>query len=82
MPIVWELPDGSIQLTQLAEEYLERERREGEDTATAVARLAETVRTPALAKATMSLVKTANVPKDRAHRSKWSKADDRIVVAS
>lgn len=82
MPIVWEKPDGRLRITQLAEEWLERNRQEGESTAGAVARLAEAIRAkiPDLDDAVPTLVKRADVPDERTDRARWRLRDGKVIV--
>lgn len=77
MPIVWNFPDGHIELTTLSEEYLEQERHLGETTVQAVTRLAKVIaeKTPHLQAASPSLVVTAAVPTDRSQRDSWRLKD-------
>jgi len=74
MPIIWERADGSIAVTQLTEEFLARERKEGEITSDAVLRLARDhvqAKAPDLAGLTPVLVKSADIPTDRRKRYAW-----------
>lgn len=73
MPLVWTMPDGSICVTQIVEAVLERERREGETTDQVVLRLATMIqaKTPNLAGGIPSLVKSADMPRDRTNRDAW-----------
>ena len=83
MPIVWEHPDGTVSITVLDDGWLAEQRRPGETTAEAVARLALVIqeRTPHLAGATMTLVRSADLPATRARRRAWrlNKALGRVV---
>lgn len=87
MPIIWERADGSIAVTQLTEEFLARECKEGEITSDAVLRLARDhvqAKAPDLAGLTPVLVKSADLPKDRSARHSWRLSTDdgtaRVIV--
>lgn len=73
MPIVWQRPDGSTAVTQVADVIVERERCVGEQTTEVIRRLAVMIRakTPILAGATYTLIPSRNMPVDRGHRSTW-----------
>lgn len=82
MPIVWEKPDGSLMLTQIIPEVLERERREGESTEDAVLRIARELiqpKSPVFAGLTPTTVRTADVPPDRSRRHLWRLKGKAIV---
>jgi len=83
MPIVWEYPDGSVSVTVLAEDWLAEQRQPGETTAEAVRRLAQIIqeRTPHLAAAVPTLVRSADVPGDRRARHRWRLRGTRVEVA-
>ena len=80
MPIVWEFPDGHIELTQLSEHALERARMPQDRTQDTVLRLAQEVveKTPHLKSAVPTLVASKNVPKDRSRRASWKLMGDKI----
>lgn len=80
MPIVWEFPDGHIELTQLSEHALERARMPQDSTQDTVLRLAQEVaeKTPHLKSAVPTLVASKNVPKDRSRRASWKLMGDKI----
>jgi len=80
MPIVWEFPDGHIELTQLSEPALERARMPQDSTQDTVLRLAQEVaeKTPHLKSAVPTLVASKNVPKDRSRRASWKLMGDKI----
>lgn len=82
MPIVWEFPDGHLELTTLAEEVLERTQLPQETRSQAVLRLAQEVaeKAPHLKLATPTLVASKDVPSDRSHRNQWTLVDGRIEV--
>lgn len=82
MPIVWTMPDGSIQVTTLVDSFLERERRPGEDTTTAVLRLANHIqsKTPGLQAGVAALVASKDVPSTRSERDKWRVMDGKVQV--
>jgi hypothetical protein len=82
MPLVWNMPDGSIRVTQIATRYLERHRRAGEATDALVMRLAPAIqqKTPGLATGTPLLVRTADMPQTRAERANWCVQDGKVVV--
>ena len=70
MPIVWQMPDGSIQITRLVQAP---DPTSGESVSDAVLRLARIVqaKTPALVGGIPTLVPTAQIPPDRLNRTKW-----------
>ena len=80
MPIVWEVPDGHLELTTLAEDFLATSQQPGENKADTVLRLAKQVaeKAPHLQAATPHLVKQANVPTNRANRNHWKLVGDKI----
>ena len=80
MPIVWEFPDGHIELTQLSEQAIERARMPQDRTQDTVLRLAQEVaeKTPHLKSAVPTLVASKNVPKDRSRRASWKLMGDKI----
>ena len=80
MPIVWEFPDGHIEITQLSEHALERARMPQDRTQDTVLRLAQEVaeKTPQLKSAVPTLVASKNVPKDRSRRASWKLMGDKI----
>lgn len=80
MPIVWEFPDGHIELTQLSEHALERAQLPQETRSQTVLRLAKEVaeKTPQLKSAVPTLVASKNVPKDRSRRASWKLMGDKI----
>lgn len=82
MPIVWEMPDGSVQVTQIVDSVLERERRPGETTAAVVLRLAATIqaKTPGLATGIPSLVKHADLPTTRERRHAWRLRNGAVIA--
>lgn len=85
MPIIWKRADGSIAVTQLTDEFLGRERREGELTSDAVLRLARDhvqAKVPDLAGLTPVLVKTADMPTDRTRRHAWRLDGDKVIADS
>lgn len=73
MPIVWVMPDSRVQITQIAEAVLARERLAHETTQEAVARLARLIqaKTPGLAGATPYVIASNNLPRTRAQREAW-----------
>ena len=77
MPIVWEFPDGHLELTTLAEDFLAGSQQSGESKAEAVLRLAKQVaeKAPHLQAATPHLVKQKDVPTNRATRDHWRLRD-------
>jgi len=83
MPIVWEFPDGHLELTTLAEDFLAASQQSDEEKAEAVLRLAKEVakKAPHLQAATPHLVKQKDVPTDRATRNHWRLVDGVIVEA-
>lgn len=70
MPIIWQMPDGSLQVTRLAQTPVPGP---GETVSDAVMRLARVVqaKTPSLAGGIPTLVTTAGIPTSRLHRNKW-----------
>lgn len=82
MPLVWELPDGSVRTTRLTPEFLAAHRQDGESTGAAVTRLAEVVRrkNPDLASATLRVLPSAALPPKDADRDCWRLEGDRVVV--
>lgn len=80
MPIVWEFPDGHLEITALAEDFLATSQQPGENKADTVLRLAKQVaeKAPHLQAATPHLVKQANVPTNRANRNHWKLVGDKI----
>ena len=80
MPIVWEFPDGHIELTQLSEHALERAQLPQETRSQTVLRLAQEVaeKAPHLKSAVPTLVASKNVPKDRSRRASWKLMGDKI----
>ena len=80
MPIVWEFPDGHIELTQLSEHTIERARMPQETRSQTVLRLAKEVaeKAPHLKSAVPTLVASKNVPKDRSCRATWKLVGDKI----
>lgn len=80
MPIVWEFPDGHIEITQLSEHALERAQLPQETRSQTVLRLAQEVaeKTPQLKSAVPTLVASKNVPKDRSRRASWKLMGDKI----
>ena len=81
MPIIWERADGSLIIQRLADSYLARERREGETTEQAVARLAIVTRAkvPDWAGLTPRLVTEASMPTNRTKRHRWRLAQGQVV---
>lgn len=82
MPIIWSKTDGSVLVTRIVPEVLERERRPNETTAQAVARLAMEIvqpKTPSLAGLTSTLVPEADISKDRSRRSAWRLKDGKVA---
>ena len=73
MPIVWEFPDGHLELTTLAEDFLAGSQQSGEKKADTVLRLAQQVaqKAPHLQAATPHLIKQAEIPVTRAKRDHW-----------
>ena len=73
MPIVWEFPDGHLELTSLAEDFLAGSQQSGEKKADTVLRLAQQVaqKAPHLQAATPHLIKQAEIPVTRAKRDHW-----------
>lgn len=73
MPIVWEFPDGHLELTTLTEDFLATSQQAGETKADTVLRLAKQVaeKAPHLQAATPHLVKQKAVPTDRTNRNHW-----------
>ena len=73
MPIVWTFPDGHIELTTLAEDFLATSQQADEEKVEAVLRLAKQVadKAPHLQAATPHLVKQADMPANRATRDHW-----------
>ncbi len=80
MPIVWEFPDGHLEMTSLAEDFLAGSQQSGEKKADTVLRLAQQVaqKAPHLQAATPHLVKQKDVPTDRTNRNHWALKGDRI----
>lgn len=80
MPIVWEFPDGHLELTTLAEDFLAGSQQTGEKKADTVLRLAQQVaeKAPHLQAATPHLVKQADVPPDRSNRNHWTLVGGKI----
>lgn len=80
MPIVWEFPDGHIEITQLSEHALECAQLPQETRSQTVLRLAQEVaeKTPQLKSAVPTLVASKNVPKDRSRRASWKLMGDKI----
>ena len=80
MPIVWEFPDGHIEITQLSEHALERAQLPQETRSQTVLRLAKEVaeKAPHLKSAVPTLVASKNVPKDRSRRAQWKLVGDKI----
>lgn len=80
MPIVWEFPDGHIEITQLSEHALERAQLPQETRSQTVLRLAKEVaeKAPHLKSAVPTLVASKNVPKDRSRRASWKLMGDKI----
>lgn len=83
MPIVWEFPDGHLEMTSLAEDFLAGSQQSGEKKADTVLRLARQIaeKAPHLLAGTPSLVKQADVPATRAKRDHWRLVDGVIVEA-
>lgn len=73
MPIVWEFPDGHLEMTSLAEDFLAGSQQSGEKKADTVLRLAQQVaqKAPHLQAATPHLIKQAEIPATRAKRDHW-----------
>ena len=73
MPIVWEGPDGPLEMTSLAEDFLAGSQQSGEKKADTVLRLAQQVaqKAPHLQAATPHLIKQAEIPVTRAKRDHW-----------
>ena len=73
MPIVWEFPDGHLEITSLAEDFLAGSQQSGEKKADTVLRLAQQVaeKAPHLQAATPHLIKQAEIPVTRAKRDHW-----------
>ena len=73
MPIVWEFPDGHLEMTSLAEDFLASSQQSGEKKADTVLRLAQQVaqKAPHLQAATPHLIKQAEIPVTRAKRDHW-----------
>ena len=73
MPIVWEFPDGHLELTTLAEDFLAGSQQSDENKAEVVLRLAKEVakKAPHLQAATPHLIKQAEIPVTRAKRDHW-----------
>ena len=82
MPIIWQHPDGSIQVMNLSSRYLAGHHQADETTAQAVLRLArhQQTKNPDLASASPILVKSADIPPDRTKRHKWRLQGSRCVV--
>lgn len=80
MPIVWEFPDGHLELTTLAEDFLAISQQKGESKGNTVLRLAKQIaeKAPHLQAATPHLVKQKDVPTDRTNRNHWALKGDRI----
>ena len=80
MPIVWEFPDGHLEITSLAEDFLASSQQPGENKADTVLRLAKQVveKAPHLQAATPHLVKQKDVPTNRANRNHWRLVGDKI----
>ena len=83
MPIVWEFPDGHLELTTLTEDLLATSQQAGETKADTVLRLAKQVaeKAPHLQAATPHLVKQADLPANRATRNHWRLVGGVIVEA-
>ena len=73
MPIVWEFPDGHLEMTSLAEDFLAGSQQSGEKKADTVLRLAQQVaqKAPHLQAATPHLIKQAEIPVTRTKRDHW-----------
>lgn len=82
MPIVWTLPDASVRVMQLADEFLAANRQEGETTGQAVMRLAEgeRVKDPDLLSSTYMLVRSADMPLNKVQRQKWQVRGTQVIV--
>ena len=80
MPIVWEFPDGHLEMTSLAEDFLAGSQQSGEKKADTVLRLAQQVaqKAPHLQVATPHLIKQADMPANRATRDHWRLVGGRI----
>lgn len=82
MPIVWTMPDGSLQVTTIVDAVVERERRPGEPTAEVVRRLAPLIqaKSPGFAGGIPTLVASKDIPARDNERHKWKLQGDKIVV--
>jgi hypothetical protein len=74
MPIIWKFPDHHIEITHLTDNWLQANRRMDETTDQAVMRLAVEIaaKTPHLRQGVPQLIKTADLPANRANRADWT----------
>lgn len=81
MPIVWEMPDGTVRVAVFSEEFLEKNRLEGESTEDAVTRLAPhfQAKVPELMVATQHIIKTRDMPLDKKFRDRWIVKDGKVT---
>jgi hypothetical protein len=82
MPVCYVKPDGTISLLTIAAEYLATHWREGDTATDTVIRCAVMIqaKVPRYAGATVTTVRTQDVPTDRSERSKWRLQGGRVVV--
>jgi hypothetical protein len=82
MPIIWTMPDGSIQVTRIIQEVLDREKHPNETVTEAVIRLGlrDQARTPSLAGGSLSVLPSAALPANRADRHKWRLMGNQVRV--
>lgn len=80
MPIVWEFPDGHVELEQLEDGYLERNRLAGETTDAAVLRLGQILKLKkphyVAGSPSATLLRRAEIPVDRSRRNAWRLQDN------
>lgn len=80
MPIVWEFPDGHIELTTITEHALQATLKQYPTKQAAVLAMAQGIaeKAPHLLAAKPTLVASKNVPKDRSRRAQWKLVGDKI----
>lgn len=83
MPIVWEFPDGHLELTTIAEHALQAAMKQYPTRQAAVLAMAQGIaeKAPHLLAAKPTLVASKNVPKDRSRRATWRLDGEAIVEA-
>jgi len=76
------MPDGSVQITQISQDYLDREKHPNETVTDAVVRLGLGLqaKTPTLAGATLSVLPSSAIPTSRANRHKWRILGNQVRV--